>query len=359
MTFRDLQTSYIERLKNGGSPCPEDEAEKIILEGFGMDRLRLFTSQRDQAPAEGLAKTEGILSERLSGRPLQYVLHRAYFMDLELFVDERVLIPRQDTELVAQTAEEWIEERFCGAEPGSGPLFDGETAGRGMPQPRILDLCTGSGALAVWLKHRFPGASVTASDISPKALEVSRLNANDNGCCITFVLADLFGSSASPKEDGRKEKAPWGPSSPDDGPAASCGSGSSGDRTAFSGGRGPSDCSPASTGSPLAGSFDVIVTNPPYIPTGDIPGLMADVRDHEPHLALDGGESGLDIVRRIIDQAPRRLAPGGLLLMEIGEGEGDAVKRLAEDRGAFTDISIRKDLNGLDRMLYCVRKEEE
>ncbi|MBQ1384728.1 MAG: hypothetical protein IIY74_04970, partial [Firmicutes bacterium] len=68
MTFRDLQTSYIERLKNGGSPCPEDEAEKIILEGFGMDRLRLFTSQRDQAPAEGLAKAEGILAERLSGR---------------------------------------------------------------------------------------------------------------------------------------------------------------------------------------------------------------------------------------------------------------------------------------------------
>lgn len=347
MTFRDLQTSYIERLKNGGSPCPEDEAEKIILEGFGMDRLRLFTSQRDQAPAEGLAKAEGILAERLSGRPLQYVLHRAYFMDLELYVDERVLIPRQDTELVAQTAEEWIEEKFCGAEPGSGPLFDGENAGRGMPKPRILDLCTGSGALAVWLKHRFPGASVTASDISPKALEVSRLNANNNGCCITFVLADLFGSLTSPKEDGQQEKAPCSPSFPDGGPAAS-------------------DCisenscgSTASSDDPLAGPFDLIVTNPPYIPTSDIPGLMADVRDHEPHLALDGGESGLEIVKRIIDQAPRRLVPGGLLLMEIGEGEGDAVKRLAEDRGAFADISIRKDLNGLDRMLYCVRKEEE
>ncbi|MBQ1524183.1 MAG: peptide chain release factor N(5)-glutamine methyltransferase [Firmicutes bacterium] len=346
MTFRDLQTSYIERLKNGGSPCPEDEAEKIILEGFGMDRLRLFTSQRDQAPAEGLAKAEGILAERLSGRPLQYVLHRAYFMDLELYVDERVLIPRQDTELVAQTAEEWIEEKFGGAESGSA-LCDGKNACRGMPKPRILDLCTGSGALAVWLKHRFPGASVTASDISPKALEVSRLNANNNGCCITFVLADLFGPSASPKEDGRKENALWGPSSPDGGPAVS-------------------DCIPenscggtASSDDPLAGPFDLIVTNPPYIPTGDIPGLMADVRDHEPHLALDGGESGLDIVRRIIDQAPRRLAPGGLLLMEIGEGEGDAVKKLAEDRGAFTDISIRRDLNGLDRMLYCVRKEEE
>lgn len=308
MTIRELLNKCIKSLSVAGCPCPEDEAEKIVLAAFGKDRLWLFTSQRNEAGAEELERAEELLSERLSGRPLQYVLGKAYFMDLELFADERVLIPRQDTELTAETAAEWMEKRFGAA----GRIFDAHSSedpdpAEKDPAPRILDLCTGSGALAVYLKRRFPFADVTASDISPEALEIAGLNASRYDCYITFVLADLLG-------DGSE--------------------------------------------GPLSGPFDIIVSNPPYIPTGDIPGLMADVKDHEPLLALDGGEDGLDIVRRIIKEAPKRLSPGGLLLIEIGEDQGGAVKALAEDTGTFENIEVRKDLNGLDRMLYCEKTKD-
>ncbi len=328
MTVREFQNKCIKSLKEAGCPCPEDEAEKIMLSAWEKDRLWLFTSQRLKAGAEELERAERLLSERLSGRPLQYVLGRAYFMDLELFVDERVLIPRQDTELIAETAAEWIKMRFGSGLSSSGAQAseDADSSGNSSsgiseaaaekasespdPEerkaaPKALDLCTGSGALAVFLKHSFPRLDVTASDISPEALEISGLNANKYDCYITFVLADLF---EDPGEDL------------------------------------------------LSGPFDLIVSNPPYIPTGDIPGLMADVRDHEPSLALDGGEDGLDIVRRIISEAPARLSPGGLLLIEMGEGQEEAVISLAKECGAYDETEVLKDLNGHPRMLRCLRR---
>ena len=277
MILRELQKDIEARLKEGGVLCPENEAEQIILSVSGWDRLHLFTSQRSAAPEELAQGCEKILSERLTGRPLQYVLGKAYFMGLEFFVDENVLIPRQDTELTAETAAEFLGERNGKA--------------------RVLDLCTGSGALAVSIKSVFPESEVTASDISPKALEIAMKNAVNNNCYITFVLSDLF------------EK--------------------------------------------IDGKFDLIVTNPPYIETEVIAELQTEVKDHEPMLALDGGADGLDLVRKIIADAPARLAAGGLLLMEIGEGQGASVLALAEKQRDLTACRIVKDLNGLDRMFYC------
>ena len=277
MTVRELQNDIAKRLGESGVLCPENEAEQILLNASGWDRLHLFTSQRSAAPDELAAGCEKIVSERLTGRPLQYILGKAYFMGLEFFVDENVLIPRQDTELTAETAIGFLDERKGNA--------------------KVLDLCTGSGALAVSIKSRFENADVTASDISPKALEIAKKNAFDNDCYVTFVLSDLF------------EK--------------------------------------------IGGQFDLIVSNPPYIETDVIKTLQREVRDHEPVLALDGGADGLDLVRKIIADAPARLAAGGMLLIEIGEGQGALVLALAEKQKDLTACKIVKDLNGLDRMLYC------
>lgn len=297
ITLKEYQSSVIKRLEEAGVQCAENEAEQILLWASGRDRTWLYTSQRLEAGLLVMSRAEKLMAERLTGRPLQYILGTAYFMDLELKVDERVLIPRQDTELLAETAAD-----FLGPKEGAD----------------VLDLCTGSGALAVYLKHEFPDANVTASDISKDALEIARKNGLKNGCYITigtvgkmekvkssikFVQSDLFEE--------------------------------------------------------LQDHYDLIVTNPPYIATSDIEELQTEVKDHEPRLALDGGADGLDIVKKIIDQAPAHLKNGGLLLMEIGEDQGDEVLALAEQNGAYENVFIKQDLNGLDRMLYAQRRARE
>ncbi|MCF0150737.1 MAG: peptide chain release factor N(5)-glutamine methyltransferase [Firmicutes bacterium] len=281
MTLGDYQNRIIKKLEAAEVPCADYEALQLLIAASGKTRLQLLLDRRTEVDPDLAQRLEPLLAERLSGRPLQYILGSTEFMGLEFLVDERVLIPRQDTELTAETAAQWLQAR----EDGKGLT--------------ALDLCTGSGALAVYLKAAFPRLKVTAADISPDALEVAGRNARRNGCSVRFVQSDLF--------------------------------------------------------SAVEESFDLIVTNPPYIPAGDIPGLMREVRDHEPHLALNGGDDGLDLVRLILQQAPEHLTAGGLLLMEIGHQQGEAVAALAAQTGAYEQISVKKDLNGLDRMLFCIK----
>ena len=217
-----------------------------------------------------------IADERLTGRPLWYIIGDADFCGYKIKVDERVLIPRPETE-------ELVQQVVAAAEEGNS----------------ILDLCTGSGAIAIAvykeLEKNKRKASVTASDISEEALALAKENAEENGADIAFVQSDLF--------------------------------------------------------SRIRGRFDIIVCNPPYIPSGDIAGLQREVRDFEPRLALDGGADGLDYYRRIAEDAGKYLVRGGMLVMEVGLGEAESVVKLFR----YCDYSmVVKDFNGIDRFVKIV-----
>ena len=224
------------------------------------------------------------------GKPVSYITGMKEFMGLEFAVNEAVLIPRPETELLVEEAVKELEAISREAEA----------------VPRVLDLCTGSGAIAVSIRHFVPQAEVTATDLSEEALKVARENAERlTAGGIRFLQGDLF--------------------------------------EAFSNLQAP--------GSEL---FNLIVSNPPYIPAKVIDGLMPDVKDFEPRLALDGGTDGLDIYRRLIPQAAEHLAPGGVLLLEIGFDQGETVPDLCRQAG-LGNIAVLKDLAGLDRVVRAER----
>lgn len=220
----------------------------------------------------------GLLDERGNHRPLQYITGEQEFMGILFFVNDKVLIPRQDTELLAEEARRRLS-----------------------PGDSLLDVCTGSGCLAVSLMKLVPGIRGTACDISAGALSVARENARRQQVDVEFRQGDLF--------------------------------------------------------SPIEGRFDVIVSNPPYIPTGEIEGLMEEVRRFEPMLALDGSEDGLYFYRRLAAEAPDFLRDGGWLLVEIGCDQGRAVAELFEEAG-FCEVNCKKDLAGLDRVVTGRRPPE-
>jgi len=172
------------------------------------------------------------------------------------------------------------------------------------PGARIADIGTGSGAVAIALASELRDATLHATDRSAAALEVARANAAEHGFAlrIEFLLGDLLAPLAA-----------------------------------------------------LPGPLDALVSNPPYIPTADLAGLQPEVRDFEPRAALDGGAGGLDLIGLLVAGAPRLLRPGGWLLLEIGAGQADAVQRLAQTTGCYTEISIRRDLAGIERVIAARR----
>lgn len=255
-------------LKNGGADEKSD-AEWIVCNATGLKRSELEKNKTIVQPTH-VKKAMETAKERASGRPLWYIIGDTDFYGYTIKVDERVLIPRPETEeLVAFSAENIKSD------------------------DKVLDLCTGSGAIAIALKLK-TGATVTASDVSDGALELAVENAAQNKADITFVKSDMF-------ED-------------------------------------------------ITDSFDIIVSNPPYIPTQDISGLEKSVKDYEPTLALDGGADGLDYYRIIANNAANRLNAGGKLFLEVGIGQANAVKELLEQAG-FINVEIRKDISGIERMI--------
>lgn len=215
------------------------------------------------------------IKKRSTHYPLQYIMRQAFFMDFEFFVDERVLIPRQDTEVLIETILEKEENR----------------------NQDILDICTGSGCIAISLKKYLDKSSVTAVDISRRALEIARINKERLGVEVLFLESNLFEQ--------------------------------------------------------VKGSYDMIVSNPPYIRTGEIETLMDEVKSFEPVLALDGREDGLFFYDKIIKEGRAYLKKGGRMYFEIGFDQGEAVASLFQKYG-YKDINIRKDLAGLDRVVYGV-----
>ena len=275
MTISEWMKSAIDALKNSGCPDPEIDARWIAEDVLGMTASELrFEAQKTPGTKE-LFALEDRLCRRCAGEPVQYILKRADFMGLKLYVDERVLIPRQDTETLAEAA---------------------IVALQGKSKADVLDLCAGSGAIGLSIATLVPGAEVTLADVSAGAIDVARKNAKLLNVQAEFRTGDLF------------QAVEWG-------------------------------------------KFDLIVSNPPYIPVGELAELQREVQ-FEPALALDGGADGLDFYRRIAADAGKHLNPGGSVYLEVGAGQAEAVHELLRSHMDAAASGTQKDLNGIERIVW-------
>ena len=293
MKVRELLNEGTGKLEAAGIDNAAYDARIILEDAYGLDAAGLLMNlNRDICPG-ALGGTEpsdirecpgdcGAISTfnmginmRLRHVPLQHIIGHTGFMGLDFKVSRDVLIPRQDTETLVET------------------VLDREKD----PAISILDLCTGSGCIAVSLKKLGGYSQVAASDLSDKAIGLAMRNASINDTEIRLIKSDLFKD--------------------------------------------------------IDGRFDVIVSNPPYIPTEEIETLSPEVRDHDPRLALDGGSDGLDIYRRIVSECGDVLNTGGRLYMEIGFDQAVAVGALMKEAD-FRDIEVIKDLAGKDRVIFGI-----
>ncbi|MDR1618540.1 MAG: peptide chain release factor N(5)-glutamine methyltransferase [Treponema sp.] len=288
MTVRETLAEGTARLREGNIEGPGLDAALLLARVFQTDRAGLVAAGPETVTGETRARFTELLDRRLSGECTACILGKKEFWGLDFAVNAAVLVPRPDTETLVEAALETVR---------SSPLS---------PPLTLLDLCTGSGAVAVALKHEAPFLEVRASDISAEALEVAAANATrllgpeagphaGSGPPVRFFRGDLF--------------APFSP----------------------------------------AAGFACITANPPYIPTGEIGGLAPEVR-REPRLALDGGTDGLRLLGRIIAEAPDYLRPGGTLLLEADPRQMAILRSLFEAEG-YCDIKIRRDLPGAERVI--------
>ena len=252
----------------------ESDAEWLVSMKTDIPRSELADSDKMLLPSK-VREMDEIAGQRLQGKPLWYILGSTEFYGCEINVDERVLIPRPETELLAEAVVKTVEE-------GN----------------KILDLCTGSGCIAISVAKNTPKEkkiTVTAADISAVALALAAENADKNDVSVKFVESDLF--------------------------------------------------------SAIKGKFDIIVCNPPYVKHSDMKTLQKEVRDFEPSLALDGGEDGLDFYRRLAKDATRRLNRGGTLLLECGQGQAQEIVKLLSK---FEYTMIMRDYNDVERFIRAV-----
>ena len=293
--MRTLLEKTRDRLKEAGISDYYRMAQDLVCHVFKVDAVEIMT--RDYMPdrakeAELFEYTELCAS----GKPIQYVINEAHFLDIALYVDHRVLIPRPETEGLADIARQFVDLRRRAGE-----------------ETRVLDICTGSGCIGLYLaKHN---ATVTLSDISKDALDVAKWNASTLGLTAEFIQSDLFEGITND---------------------------SVGDAYAYKAADAAGD---AASGAGTLPQFDIITANPPYIPSGVIPTLDINVRAWEPLEALDGGPTGCEIPDRIIAAYDKYLAKGGLFLMEIGDDQG------AHFRALLPQAKIIQDLEGHDRIV--------
>lgn len=284
LTLQHLLEEGTEKLSKAGVEEAALDSRYLLFEAFRTDMVHFLIDRNRELSEEeffleAVSKYRAMIEKRSRRIPLQQITGSREFMGLEFFVNEHVLIPRQDTE----TLVELVLKDYKGK------------------QPEVLDLCTGSGCIAISLAKLGGFDHVTAVDISREALKVAERNVGEllGEGKITLIESDLFVSIEEQKK------------------------------------------------------FDVIVSNPPYIPTKIIEGLQPEVRDHEPMLALDGKEDGLYFYRKLALESRPHLAPGGAVYFEIGYDQGEAVSGLLKDAG-FGEIQVVKDAAGLDRVV-CSR----
>ncbi len=261
-------------------------ARELLAHVLGQNKQYLVIHSDDELEEEYRSKFVDCINQIVSGKPLQYITNKQEFMGLNFFVDENVLIPQPDTEvLVEETIKKCISVAELGAE--QSPI-------------KILDLCTGSGAIAISLNYVLAqkniNAEIMASDISEKALDIAKKNNETNNTSVKFAESNLF-------ENIQKN------------------------------------------------DFDIIVSNPPYIKRKIIETLPCQVQA-EPHIALDGGEDGLDFYKKIIDQACKYIK-NGYVLLEIGYDQKDEVEGLFRANGRYSEIETVKDLSNNDRCVIA------
>ena len=268
----------------------KSDAGLLLCIAADFDKGTLYRRLNDRVPNEVSERFCSYLKRRGLGEPVQYIAGSWPFMGLDFFVDQHVLIPRADTECLVEAVICAAKERFP-EKLAAGAL-------------RILDLCTGSGCIAVSLAHYLPTAQITAIDISAEALSVAERNAKALGvdCRITFIRGNLLAPEHAP------------------------------------------DHSP----------FDILCMNPPYIPSDEIHTLMADVREFEPVIALDGGADGLDFYQKIATDLQVYTHTESCLVMEVGAGQSNAVTKLFIQQGCRT-VSTLKDLSGIERVVFVLR----
>jgi len=261
-------------LQQKGVDTPRLDAELLLADALQLDRVGLYLNYDRPLQAGELAACRERVRRRAGREPLQYILGHCEFWSLPLQVSPAVLVPRPDTEIL-------VEEALKRVPAGTG---------------RVLDVGTGSGAIALALASEKPQLQVTGLDASTEALDIARANAAALGLAarVELLAGDLF----------RLPAGPW----------------------------------------------ELLVSNPPYIPSGELAGLMPEVRDYEPQAALDGGRDGLDCYRALARQAPGVLVPGGWLLVEVGQGQAAAVAELFAAAG-LCEITIRDDYAGIPRVV--------
>ena len=288
------------------------DASLLLAEVLNLSRSSLIASGPDPLAEDHLAAFHDFVKRRLAGECTAYILGRKEFYGLEFSVNPSVLVPRPETETLVETTVKVVSDQR---------LVNSKSL-------RVLDLCTGSGAVAIALKHEMPELEVWATDISAAALEIAKSNADRllSGGTVNFCQGDLFDAFLG------------------------CGSGI-GDQGSGVEVRKQGELPTHSDykQQPPVPLFRIIVSNPPYIPTAEIAELSPEVRG-EPLVALDGGGDGLDIIRRIITGAREFLCPGGMLLMEADPRQMKRIKVLFEKNG-FIDINTYTDLSGKERVI--------
>jgi len=289
MTILELLNGSTNYLKGHQIENPRLNAELLLARSLNLSREELYIQLHGSLKEREKEALEKLVQRRISGEPLQYILEHQEFWSIDFKVDPRVLIPRPETELL-------VEQSL---------LILSENSFKRVPS--VLEIGTGSGAIAIALAKEVKIIFLIATDISQDALVLAKENAKSAGVQhqIKFVNGDLFGPLRPSKE--RK-------------------------------------------------LFDLILSNPPYIIRPEIGSLAKEVRDYEPIIALDGGEDGLEFYRRLISQTPFYLREGGWLLLEIGQGQSLRVSKLMEEGGHFLNPECIPDLSGIERVVKAQKK---
>jgi release factor glutamine methyltransferase len=274
-TLGEVLRLSVAHLERHGSPTARLDAELVIGHALGLGRVELYTGFERPLSEDELAACRELIARRAKREPVAYILGRWGFRGLDLEVDRRVLVPRPETELVVDRCLALLE---------------------GVAGPDVVDVGTGSGAIALALASEVPEARVFGCDVSGEALEVARSNGARLGIDVDWAVCDLLSGI-----DGRR--------------------------------------------------FDLVVSNPPYVAEGEVESLEPEVRDWEPRQATVAGETGLEVIERLVAAAPPALQPGGALVLEVGAGQAGAVAGRLESAG-FAEVGRDPDHAGIERIVW-------
>lgn len=272
-TYEELLLNAEKKLLEVGIVDAKLDAWYLMEYVFGITRASYFLQKNKYIDKNKATVYMDYVNKRAAHIPLQHITGEQEFMGIKFKVNSNVLVPRQDTEQLVEYALPYVKSK------------------------KVLDMCTGSGCIAVSIKLLGSAGLCAAADISDEALNIARYNAKVNNADINFIKSNMFEN--------------------------------------------------------ISGKYDVILSNPPYIRPDVIKGLMPEVREHEPLLALDGGEDGLDFYRILANQSKAYLELNGIIIMEIGYDQGRQVSKLFVEAG-YNDVNIFKDYSGNDRIVSAI-----